>query len=315
MQAGVLIKYNGLAKKGGNVNPKASSKIIILGGNGFIGKELQKTILNEHIAGELFVPSHENLNLLDFKNVCSFFNNYLDNDVTLIILATRVPYSIEPNDDFKTMMQNIDMAVNIVNGLLSNSCKEIIYISTIDVYQASLEPITETTPLFPRSNYSASKISAEMILRSFTYQKNIPFLVLRPSQVFGVNDNSPKVIPKFIKSALLGNKIIVDGTGESLRDWVNVTDVAKIISMSIGRRINDVINIATGNSVSVLDAARIIQDKFTKEVGIEFRQTRKSTVNYRFTVDKLKKYYSYDFDNFKNELGQLVKYYEDRRIK
>lgn len=107
------------------------------------------------------------------------------------------------------------------------------HISTDEVY-GSLGEIglfTEDTPYAPNSPYSASKASADMIVRSYyeTYGMNI--VITNCSNNYGPKQHSEKLIPTIIRKALAGDNIPIYGDGKNVRDWLYVLDHCKGIDL------------------------------------------------------------------------------------
>jgi len=107
------------------------------------------------------------------------------------------------------------------------------HISTDEVY-GSLDEIglfTEQTPYAPNSPYSASKASADMIVRSYyeTYGMNI--VITNCSNNYGPRQHNEKLIPTIIRKALTLDKIPIYGDGKNVRDWLYVLDHSKGIDL------------------------------------------------------------------------------------
>ena len=90
---------------------------------------------------------------------------------------------------------------------------------------------TETTPLDPRSPYSASKTSADMFVRAYHETYGMPVNITRCSNNYGPYHFPEKLIPLIIKNILAGQKLPVYGKGDNVRDWLYVEDHAKAIDM------------------------------------------------------------------------------------
>lgn len=83
---------------------------------------------------------------------------------------------------------------------------------------------TEETPFAPNSPYSASKASADHVVRSFHHTFGLPTLTTNCSNNYGPYQLPEKLIPLMIAHALAGKRLPVYGTGENVRDWLYVTD-------------------------------------------------------------------------------------------
>ncbi|MDE6266069.1 MAG: dTDP-glucose 4,6-dehydratase [Muribaculaceae bacterium] len=89
----------------------------------------------------------------------------------------------------------------------------------------------EHTPLSPRSPYSASKASADMLVMAYHETFGLPVSITRCSNNYGPYQFTEKLIPLIITNILKGKKLPVYGKGENVRDWLYVTDHARAIDL------------------------------------------------------------------------------------
>ncbi len=116
---------------------------------------------------------------------------------------------------------------------------------------------TETTPLAPRSPYSASKTSADLIVMAYHETYGMPINITRCSNNYGPYHFPEKLIPLIIKNILEGKKLPVYGKGENVRDWLYVEDHCKGIDMVLRNgRIGEVYNIGGFNEESNINIVR-----------------------------------------------------------
>ncbi len=116
---------------------------------------------------------------------------------------------------------------------------------------------TETTPLAPRSPYSASKTSADLIVMAYHETYGMPVNITRCSNNYGPYHFPEKLIPLIIKNILEGKKLPVYGKGENVRDWLYVEDHCKGIDMVLRNgRIGEVYNIGGFNEESNINIVR-----------------------------------------------------------
>ncbi len=107
---------------------------------------------------------------------------------------------------------------------------------------------TEETPLAPRSPYSASKTSADLITLAYYETYGLPINITRCSNNYGPYHFPEKLIPLIIKNILEGKPLPVYGKGENVRDWLYVEDHAKAIDLVLRNgRIGEVYNIGGFN--------------------------------------------------------------------
>lgn len=120
---------------------------------------------------------------------------------------------------------------------------------------------TETTPLDPRSPYSASKTSADLIVRAYNETYKMPINITRCSNNYGPYHFPEKLIPLIIKNILEGKKLPVYGKGENVRDWLYVEDHAKAIDMVLNSgRVGEVYNIGGFNEETNINIVKLVID-------------------------------------------------------
>lgn len=118
---------------------------------------------------------------------------------------------------------------------------------------------TETTPLAPRSPYSASKTSADLFVMAYGHTYGLPVNITRCSNNYGPYQFPEKLIPLIIKNILEGRTLPVYGKGENVRDWLYVDDHAKAIDIVLREgKTGEVYNIGGFNEEQNIDIVRLI---------------------------------------------------------
>ena len=118
---------------------------------------------------------------------------------------------------------------------------------------------TETTPLAPRSPYSAAKTSADLITLAYSETYGLPVSITRCSNNYGPYQFPEKLIPLIINNILTGKPLPVYGKGENVRDWLYVDDHAKAIDMVLREgREGEVYNIGGFNEEQNITIVRTI---------------------------------------------------------
>lgn len=124
---------------------------------------------------------------------------------------------------------------------------------------------TEETPLAPRSPYSASKTSADMIVMAYYHTYNFPVNITRCSNNYGPYHFPEKLIPLVIHNILEGKKLPVYGKGLNVRDWLYVEDHCKGIDLVLRNGIvGEVYNIGGFNEESNINIVRLIIDTIAR---------------------------------------------------
>jgi dTDP-glucose 4,6-dehydratase len=256
---------------------------LVTGGAGFIGANFVKYMLDNHndvrivvldeltYAGNLTTIEKDIDNehcifvkgdICDRQTVDELFEKYDINTVVNFAAESHVDRSIENPQLF--LITNILGTQNLLDGARKywvtgkdekgyptwRAGVRFHQVSTDEVYGSLGESgyFTETTPLDPRSPYSASKTSADLFVKAYHETYKMPVTITRCSNNYGPYHFPEKLIPLIINNILEGKSLPVYGDGSNVRDWLYVEDHCKAIDLVIRKgRIGDVYNIGGHN--------------------------------------------------------------------
>lgn len=194
------------------------------------------------------------------------FKKYRFTDVIHFAAETHVDVSIRSPKLF--IETNIVGTYNLLALSRAYGISRFFHISTDEVYGAlrEKEPAsTERDPHRPNSPYSASKASAEHIVRAFNETFGLHTVIARCSNNYGPYQDSSKFIPVCILNVLRGRKIPVYGSGKNIRDWLYVDDCAKALDRIWKKgRVGEAYNVGAGEQRRNIDVARMI----VKHLGV-----------------------------------------------
>jgi len=140
---------------------------------------------------------------------------------------SHVDRSIEAPDEFmRTNVFGTFVLLEAIRKVFDQRSIRFLHVSTDEVY-GSLGPtgaFTEETPLSPNSPYSASKASADLMVRAYHQTYGLDTVITRCSNNYGPYQFPEKLIPLVISNALEGKELPVYGDGLQIRDWIHVED-------------------------------------------------------------------------------------------
>ena len=182
-------------------------------------------------------------------------------EVDVIVNAaaeSHVEKSIEAGaSEFVTT--NVEGTQILLDAIREQPVERFILFSSSEVYGTALnEPMDEEHPLNPRSPYAATKARADRLAYSYYVTYGLPIVIVRPFNNYGPRQHPEKVIPRFITQALSDEPLTIHGDGHASRDWLYVDDDAEAVEAIIQADdsvVGEVINVATGEDVSVCDIA------------------------------------------------------------
>lgn len=292
--------------------------IIVTGGLGFIGSNFINYILKEfsdiiitNIDAETYAAGLDNIKptknynyqkgrIQDVELIESVIKKCKPDAIINFAAETHVDRSIHSTDPF--IETNIVGTHKLLDSALKHKVEKYIQISTDEVYGSVKAPdkFTENTSIKPNSPYSASKASADLLVRAYNQTYGLNTNIIRCSNNYGPMQFPEKVIPYFISLAMEGKKLPVYGDGLNVRDWIYVTDFCTAIATVLQKgKPGEVYNVGGDNEIANIDLTKQIIKKLHKEESlIEF-------VTDRPGHDKR---YAMDSSKIQNELGWKLKY-------
>lgn len=192
-----------------------------------------------------------------------------------------------------------------------------IHISTDEVYGHlgwNDAPFTEETPLAPRSPYSASKASSDLLCLSYIETYGLDITVTRCCNNFGPNQYKEKFIPTIINALKDGKKIPVYGEGANIREWIHVHDHTLAVWSIATNGKPGVYNIGSGIEMTNLELVDILCKIFEKDMDhcVKFVRDRPGH-DFRYAIDnsKLRKELCWDplYNDIEKELREYVEYF------
>jgi dTDP-glucose 4,6-dehydratase len=308
-----------------------SKKIVyVTGCLGFIGYHVTKACLEQgwHVRGIDKITYAANVNLLPklekFPNFVFEQKDINDLDVLYecdyvinTAAETHVDNSIASSDEF--VHSNID-GVHHLLKLIKQKYKfkmpTLLHFSTDEVYGDIIDGAhKETDMLKPSNPYSATKAAADMLVTAWARTYGVPYVIVRPTNNYGIGQYTEKFIPHTIKHLSLGKKAPLHDEGLPRRTWLHASDTASAIITIIEKGIvNEVYNIA-GNyeEQNLVVAKKIIKLMGLKGNPLDYLDLtiKRPGQDVRYAIDdiKLQDLGWQPNANFDKELKDIVKYY------
>jgi dTDP-glucose 4,6-dehydratase len=314
--------------------------LLVTGGCGFIGSNfinyIAKNYSNYFIVNidALYYCANENnvnkeirnsdnyrfikCNLKDFDFVNFILEKYNIDHIVHFAAQSHVQNSFD--DSLIYTMDNV-----VGTHTLLESCRiyqkkynkllKIIHVSTDEVYGESVNgdlKNEEQSILVPTNPYAATKAGAEMLAMSYIKSYNLPIIITRGNNVYGLNQYPEKLIPLFIKQLKNNEQVTIQGDGSALRSFLHVDDVCTAFETILFKgKIGEIYNIGTHIEYSVLEVAELLvklikrTDKF--ESWVRFIADRPfNDSRYFICSDKLKKLGWEIKINFKDGIKMLI---------
>ena len=242
---------------------------------------------------------------LDLKNQSDVLEFFKEHKPEVVIIAAAKVGGIYANDSYgyDFLMDNLIIQNNLISTSEFYGVEKVIFLGSSCIYpKMSVQPIKEeyllTGPLEETNQwYAVAKIAGVKAIEALNKYKNKNYVSLMPTNLYGPNDNYdlnnshvlPALIRKFHEAKINNNsEVFLWGTGEPLREFLQVDDLAEAVLFSIINNLNsDLYNVGSGEEITIKELALLIQ-KITGHSGIINWDTSKPNGTPRKLIDSTK---------------------------
>lgn len=268
--------------------------ILVTGGAGFIGSNFIKLMLRKYPDYKVinidlltYAGNLENLKEIAHNPNYTFIKadirdrEKIEEVFSAYSIDNVINFAAESHVDRSILLPELFLSTNVIgtqvlldvaknhwkvnpNYEYSNEYKQgvkFLQISTDEVYGAlgATDMFIETMPLMPNSPYSASKASADMVVRACYKTYGMPINITRCSNNYGPYQFPEKLIPLMINNCLKDKELPVYGDGMQIRDWIHVEDHCAAIDTVLHKGVKgEVYNIGGNNEVANIDIVKLI---------------------------------------------------------
>lgn len=276
-------------------------KIVIFGGSGFLGSHVAD-ILSERGHKITVFDLNKSPYLKDGQAMVA--GNILDREaVNSVLKGVDIAYNFAGISDIKqaklepveTIKQNVLGNMLILDSCRNNRIKRFLFASSIYVYSDS------------GSFYRSSKEASEEIINDYHKAFGIDFTIMRYGSLYGPRASSNNWINRILKQAVSEGKIIRDGDGEEIREYIHVRDAARISADLLDEQYkNEHVIISGMQPIKIKDLLIMVKEILKDKVDIEYSQLRNEEhyeiTPYSFNPRAAKKIFS----NSYYDLGQGI---------
>lgn len=267
-------------------------RCLLLGGAGFIGKNLAKYLLSLNYELTLYdlringIYSEEELKNVNYYERSLFDDSDLDSVVAghdiVIHLVSSVGPASSMIDPEKCYSNDVAKTVELLETMRRQNVNKMIFLSSGGtVYGNSIcDSYSEDMVLQPCNHYGITKVTIERILMMYNQLYNMKNVVLRISNPYGAGQNSNKgigAVTVFAEKIMQDDEITIWGDGETVRDYIYIDDVVKMIEKFILRdstTADEIYNIGTGEGISLNSLIKVIEGILGKKAKVQYVQNR-----------------------------------------
>lgn len=309
--------------------------VYITGCLGFIGSNVTRACLDRgwyvigvdsmtYASNQHFLQEFQSHPTGKFKFIQSDINDldrlYECDYIINTAAETHVDNSIESSDEFvRSNVNGVHHLLKLINAKKYQK-PILLHFSTDEVYGDILKGShVETDLLKPSNPYSATKAAADMLILAWARTFGLPYIIVRPTNNYGIGQYVEKLIPKTCKYLTVGRQVDLHDGGLPVRTWLHAEDTARAVLTIIDAGVkNEIYNISGNLEITNLNVVQKIIREFNgdKDSSKYLRDMVRQGQDQRYSIDdsKLKSLGWSPTAKFDTELAKIVKYYKENFI-
>jgi len=264
-------------------------RVLVTGGGGFIGSRVVKRLI--HDGWEVLLVGSD---LGKAETTARFVNEgrarfvrcdpascsaevrrHLNGGERLLLLSYAFPSATTVAGRLSSELNaNVVSTAQILEAC-GRAVRHVVVASSAAVYGIpACVPVAESALPRPRTPYAIAKVALEHAVQAQTASTGATAAILRFGTVFGPGETVPRAIPNFIRRALAGEQLRVEGDGLDESDYVFIDDVVEAIARSVGTTVDGTYNVGTGVGTTTLSVARLVLSLTGSGSELEFVASR-----------------------------------------
>lgn len=250
-------------------------RLLILGGNGFLGKWIGKTFNNQS-GYEVLLPERNDYDLLDQESLTTLIKNLTPDTVINLAGKSHVQDSVG-----ELYAVNAEGQLNLLKALSSAKFSgNNFYISSSNIYGSNNEnPLQETTAPKPVNHYGCSKLLGEHFC--WMMSEEVQTTIIRLFSVIGPGQSDSFLIPKLVDHFVQKRPVLELGNTNVSRDFIDVRDFCNMMLTLLGsKNPPEVLNFANQTQVSLYEILQILEQRtnHSPEIKINPQYVRKNEI-------------------------------------
>jgi len=318
------------------------SKILVIGGSGFIGSHVISELLKTNVKEVLIYDNFSRGNIQNIKKSleddrCKIYPNGGDiRDVDLLndamngidgVIHLAAMWLLHCKDFPRTAFHvNIEGTYNVLEACINNNVKRLVYSSSASVYgDASEIPMTEKHPFNNRNFYGATKIAGEAMCKAFYDRYKLSYVGLRYMNVYGPHQDQNAaytgVIPIMLNKIDVNEEPNINGDGSQAYDFIDAQDAGRCNILAMKSNISDEFyNVGTGIQTSIKELCDLILKLKDSNLVVKYNpysidDSRQMVQNRIGDPSKAKKDLGFEYKfNLESGLKKLIKWRQENKF-
>jgi nucleoside-diphosphate-sugar epimerase len=246
-----------------------NGKIIVTGGNGFVGEHLSKYLRSK----EMLVIDRDGASgrILDVTDLNQLFS-IGDGVEAIVHLAAKTSVNNSLSSPYETYNTNILGTLNLLEFARQKKVTKFLNVSTYVYGQPRYLPVDEGHPVEPGSPYNKSKMLAEDLCKFYSRDFEIDIVTLRPFYIYGTCPRRSSFIYDLIQRIIRNEEIITISGESTRRDFLYIDDFLRLIEIILERFPHgyNLYNVGFGQSHALSEVVQIMGGLLAKEISIRY---------------------------------------------
>lgn len=245
------------------------TKVIVFGGAGFLGSHVADLLSNNNfdvtifdIQPSLYLQANQKMIVGSILDIDLVIDSIREKDI-VYHFAGVADIEYARKNPIETVNSNILGTINILEGCRKFKIRRFIFASTIYVYSDH------------GSFYRSSKQACELLIENYFKEFNLNYTILRFGSLYGSRANKFNFIRSSLLQALIYGKIIREGDGEEIRDFINIIDAsATAVKVLEDKYMNTNVMVTGTQTIKVKDLLIMIKEILNDEITIEYKPSK-----------------------------------------